>query len=423
MDSPRAKAPRIRRDIHPILPPVEHIQLDNGMPLYLVQGGTEPVMKLEILFKAGRPFEHKKQVSRLMCQMLLEGTTARSGKQLSEHFDYFGSNISPYLSMDHTGLTLFCLEKHATAVVPVLLEILTQPSFDDSEFARLQQNALEKLQLDLSKNDFIAYRELTQVLYGPEHYYGYNSSADIIRAADRSDLVVHYNKTYGAQNGYAFLSGRLKPETVAMVCQYLNQLSSGAICKPISPPDFVPLKGSHRFASPNTHQVAVRLGRKLFPHNHPDFDDMYILNTILGGYFGSRLMSQIREESGYTYNIYSSMENLLFDGTLLIAMECDKAFEEESVSMIEKELVLLQEKAIRPAELNMVRSYLLGYMLTAIDGPFNVMEIVRNMVVEGSNMRLFDEFINRINQIQSAELQELARKYLNPDDFVRVYVG
>jgi zinc protease len=423
MDHFRAKAPRIRRDIHPALPPVTAETLENGLPFYVIQGGTEPVLKLEVLFNAGRPFERKKQVSRLMCQMLLEGTDQRSGREISEHFDFYGSNITSFLSMDHTGLTLYCLEKHAEVLIPVLLEVLTRPSFDAAEFARLQKNALEKLQLDLSKNDFVAYRELTVALFGPEHYYGYNSSEEVIRAVTLADLAEHFDRTYRAGNGYAFLSGRLKASTIDFVRNHLSQIPSGEVCSPNEVPFFPPWQGQHRFPSPNKHQVAVRLGRKLFPRNHPDFDSMYILNAILGGYFGSRLMSQIREESGYTYNIYSSVENLLYDGTLLIAMETDKAFEEESITMIEKELRLLQEKPVKPAELNMVRSYLLGYMLTAMDGPLHVSELVRNLIVEGSGLESFDAFIDRINTITPGDIQGLAQQYLNPEEFVRILVG
>jgi zinc protease len=423
MTNIRAKKPKIYKKFHPELPAVNTESLDNGMELHTLQGGTEPVMKLEIIFFAGRPYEHRQQVSRMTCQMLFEGTRNMDGKTLSAHFDYYGSNITPYLSMDHSGLTLYCLEKHAGMLLPVLIDMLQVPAFDPGEFAKLQNNAIEKLQLDLSKNDFVAYRELTAALYGPQHYYGYNSIKETIATLTIEDLHHHFKSAYSGANALAFLSGRLQQETVDMVKKSLSTLPSGRRLSPKPSPEFTPLTNAHYFPSSNKHQVALRMGRKLFPRNHPDFDAMYILNAILGGYFGSRLMTQIREEEGFTYNIYSSIENMQFDGALIIAMDTDEAFLEESIKSIRRELRNLMEKPVKKAELNMVKTYLLGYMLTALDGPLSQAELIRNLILEDSGLQSFDQFIDKVNTINPEELQELAIKYLDPDDMVRIVVG
>ncbi len=423
MENFRAKAPRIKKNINPKLPEIERVRLNNGLDLVIIRGGAEPVMKLEIVFCAGRPFEHKNQVSRLMCQMLMEGTNSTIGKVLSEKFDFYGSNISPFISMDHTGLTLYCLEKHAEFLLPYMMEMLLEPSFVEEEFVKLRKNALEKLSLDLSKNDFIAYREMTIALFGPDHFYGYNSSEEVIKAVDTKDLRRHHKKTYQAGNGVGFLSGNLTQNTIDIVTEHLSKLPSGSNCDPRPIIDFTPPQKEILVNSPNKHQVALRIGRKLFPRDHVDFNKLYIVNTILGGYFGSRLMSQIREEKGFTYNVYSSIENLLFDGSLIISMETDSVFLKDSIGMIRKELDLLRRVQVKKGELSMVKTYLLGYLLTAMDGPLNVSELIRNLLIEGSGIDSFDDLVSTIHEIDPQTIQEIAEKYLNYEDMTLVMVG
>jgi predicted Zn-dependent peptidase len=423
MENFRAKAPRITKNINPRLPDIERAVLDNGLNLVIIRGGTEPVMKLEIVFRSGRPFEHKKQVSRLMCQMLMEGTNSTIGKVLSEKFDFYGSNISPFISMDHTGLTLYCLEKHAEFLLPYMMEMLLEPSFVEEEFIKLKKNAQEKLSLDLSKNDFVAYREMTIALFGPDHFYGYNSSEEIIKSVETEDLREHFNRTYQASNGIVFLSGNFTRATIDLVSDYMGRLPKGGVCEPKPVLDFTPFKSEIQVKSPNKHQVALRIGRKLFPRNHIDFNKLYIVNTILGGYFGSRLMSQIREEKGFTYNVYSSIENLLFDGSLIISMETDAVFLKDSIDMIRKELDLLRRVPVKKSELSMVKTYLLGYLLTAMDGPLNVSELIRNLMIEGSGLDSFDHLVSAIHDIDPLTIQEISEKYLNYEEMTTVVVG
>jgi zinc protease len=423
MENFRAKAPRITKNINPKLPEIERVGLNNGLDLVIIRGGTEPVMKLEIVFSAGRPFEHKKQVSRLMCQMLMEGTNSTIGKELSEKFDFYGSNISPFISMDHTGLTLYCLEKHAEFLLPYMMEMLLEPSFVEEEFVKLRKNALEKLSLDLSKNDFVAYREMTIALFGPDHFYGYNSTEEVIKSVEIQDLRQHFKKTYQAGNGIVFLSGNLTQNTIELVAAHMSTLPLGEPCKPKLISEYTPIQKEILVKSPNKHQVALRIGRKLFPRNHFDFNKLYVVNTILGGYFGSRLMSQIREEKGFTYNVYSSIENLLFDGSLIISMETDSVFLKDSIDMIKKELDLLRRVPVKKVELNMVKTYLLGYLLTAMDGPLNVSELIRNLMIEGSGIDSFNDLVSTIQEIDPPTIQEIAEKYLHYDDMTRVVVG
>ena len=169
-------------------------------------------------------------------------------------------------------------------------------------------------------------------------------------------------------------------------------------------------------------QTAIKVGCKLFNRNHPDFNGLYILNTILGGYFGSRLMANIREDKGYTYNIFSSVDAMFHDGYFYVGTEVGNEFTEKTLAEIYREMNLLKENLIEEEELNMVKNYLLGNMLTMLDGPFNVSEVVKTYVVENLPVTDFNKLTQTIKNITAEELRELAKKYFKPENMWEVIV-
>ena len=173
----------------------------------------------------------------------------------------------------------------------------------------------------------------------------------------------------------------------------------------------------------DTVQTAIRLGRRLFARDHPDSNGLFVLNTILGGYFGSRLMTNIREEKGYTYNIYSSLDPMQYDGYFYVGTEVSNEFAKRALDEIYREMEILQKKPVGKAELGMVRNYLMGNFLTMLDGPFNLAEVIRNYLSEGLPLESFEEMVRTVRQIDAAQLMELANKYFNPSEMWEVIVG
>jgi predicted Zn-dependent peptidase len=174
---------------------------------------------------------------------------------------------------------------------------------------------------------------------------------------------------------------------------------------------------------PETLQSAIRLGRKAFSRQHEDFYGLYVLNTLLGGYFGSRLMTNIREEKGYTYNIYSMLETMRHDGTLLIGTEVSPEYVAPTLKEIFREMEALQETRVGEEELTMVRNFLLGNFLTMLDGPFNVSEVVRTLVLDELPLDAFDQLVSTVQNIDADTLQRLSQKYLNKEEMWQVVVG
>ena len=419
----RTQSPAIKEISSIVLPKVETFTLDNGIPVKVINKGTQDILKLEIVFFAGRPFEEKRLVARATSGLLKEGTESFTSAQIAEKVDFYGGTLSVPFGLDTSSIVLYCLTRHFEKLLPLLAEIVLAPSFPEDELNTFVQNNKHRLQIDLSKTDVVAYRKITEYIFGEDHPYGYNSFPETYEALTREDLLRHFQKNYISENCAIFLSGKINSETISLLNKYLGQGMQSAH-KPIpkiSNTDSIPQK--IKIKHPDSVQTAIRIGCQLFHRNHPDYNDWFVLNTILGGYFGSRLMANIREEKGFTYNIFSAIDTMHYGGYFYIGTEVGNDLVDVTLAEIYKEMKQLQEEPVSADELSMVKNYLLGNMLTMLDGPFNTMDIVKTSVLEQLPKGAFSSLVENIKTISPEKIQLLAKKYLDKDNMWEVVVG
>lgn len=399
------------------------LRLRNGLPVYVLDKGTQEVTRLEVVYLAGRPFEERPLLARAATGLLKEGTNSRSAEDLSEFFDFYGATLSFPFNLDTASVILYALNRHLPDVLPVFTEMLAEPAFAQSEldtFIRRNQQALRD---DLSKNDVVSYREITAHIFGEQHPYGYNSRPETYSELQREDIAAHHRRLMHANNAFVVLSGRITPAIEQLVDTYLGDLPGGSPAQPPAlqlttlPPRVVKL------ARPDTLQTSVRLGRQLFTRRHEDYAGIFVLNTILGGYFGSRLMENIREDKGYTYNIYSSVDTMRYDGAFHIGAEVSNEHVAGTLHEIRHEMDVLREELVDDDELAMVRNYLMGNFLTMLDGPFNISEAVSTLLTDDAPLEDFEHLVATVSQITPEELRELARRYLDHENYWQVTVG
>lgn len=406
-----------------LLPKATVSYLRNNIPVHTINMGTQDIVKIEVVFFSGRPFEDKKLVARSSSRLLKEGTRLKSASKVAEQIDFYGGTINIPVNLDTTNITFYSLSKHLDELLPLLGEIICEPSFPQEEIDAFIANSQHRLKIDLSKNDIIAYRNVTENIFGKEHPYGYNSAPELYHQLSRKDLVEHHHSSMVSGNTMIFLSGKINEQVLKKVDRYLGDIPQGPKRDRVFFPDPpVAVRKEHLHHS-DTVQTAVRIGRRLFNRAHPDFHGMYVLNTILGGYFGSRLMVNIREKKGYTYNIYSSMDTMMFDGYFYIGTEVSNDLTQKSVKEIYHEMEVLQNDLVGEKELLMVRNYLLGSLLTMLDGPLNIINVVKETVSEGIPANHFENLVKTIQQISPQELRDLAGKYFQKEDFWELTVG
>ncbi|MEM1325869.1 MAG: pitrilysin family protein [Bacteroidota bacterium] len=419
----RTVPPTIRAIDQVALPTIESLTLDNGLRVKLLNSGTQDVMKLELVVQAGRPFEQKRLASRTTIGLLKEGTTKRSSADLAELLDFYGASLSSPFSLDTGHLVLYSLTKHSEKLLPLFTEILTMPAFPEKELKAFVQRNQQRLKVDLSKEDIVAYRAISAYIFGSETPYGYNSTADMYAAIAREDILAHYQRNYLTDSSLLLVSGRVSDHFLRLMNQTLGQINLTSSPKmrgmtiSNAPPESLHLPHEEGL------QSAIRIGKRLFSRQHPDYPGMFVLNTILGGYFGSRLMANIREDKGYTYNIYSSLDPLKYDGYFYVGTEVGNAFVQPTIKEIYQEMNVLQQDLVDDEELDMVKNYLLGTFLMNLDGPFNAMDVYKSLVYNDLPSDYFEQLVDTVRYISAEKLRDLAQRHFQRESLWQVVVG
>ncbi|GAB5553679.1 MAG: pitrilysin family protein [Saprospiraceae bacterium] len=419
----RSKRPKIYSLDNIQLPEIQQYTLANGLPLWVINQGTQAVLKMEVLFAAGRPYEKKALASRLTAELLKEGSQNYSAGQIAEAMDFYGSSLKTPVDMDCPSIVLYTLNKHFEKVLPIVSDLLLQPSFPQAEMDQFIDRQIRRMEVELTKSDVVAYRTVTEEIFGRQHPYGYNSSEQTYRDLRRADIIQHFTNCYHADNGLVILSGLVTQREIDLIRQYLGKLPKREkILRPVI--EFPSSSPSSLFIEDaDAAQTAYRLGINLFPRGHQDYGDVFVLNTILGGYFGSRLMTNIREDKGYTYNINSSLDCMRYGGCWLIGSEVNNAFIQETKEEIHKEIENLQTELMEEEELEMVKSYLAGVLLGMLDGPFNISEIAKNNYIAQTPINTFEQVLKTLQNIDAHRIQNLFKQYLPMDQLSEVWVG
>lgn len=410
------------RKLH--LPPIQSDQLQNGLPVAVIeQQGDHEVIKLDWVFRAGRPFERQPMTARLTQLMLREGSRNHTVADIAEHLDFYGSSLSLPFHLDVAQISVYTLRKHFPKVLSLLADLVLFPLFSEEEFQRLVERSVAQWQVDLGRNDVVAYRQITEALFGARHPYGYNSHEKIYRERSTTDLRRHHDRFFHASHAHLYMGGPVGDAEWQLLEQFIGQVMPAG--QPIQPQIPPPQPGEQRLwvTGAGTKQSAVRLGRRLFSRHHPDYPGLYVLNTILGGYFGSRLMTNIREDKGYTYNIYSTLDSMRYDGTWLISFEVSPQHVEAGLQEVYREMDTLCQHPVTEDELHMVRNYLLGTFLTMLDGPFHALDLKIGLETDGLPDRFFQDLIETTLHIQPTTLLQLAQKYLKREDWTLLIVS
>lgn len=422
----RIKGPEIQDITISAFPSYELIKLSNGIELYILNAGTQNIFKLDLVFHGGRRYESKPGVGRMCASIMREGIEDKNSDELSEFWDFFGAILSSYSDLDTAGLSLTSLNKHKSELLPTFVKMVNHASFPIDEIENKKKIFADKLVRELSNNDVIGYRELTSLIYGSDHIYGYNTLPEDYAKITREDLVNHFENFWGAGRAFAILSGKISEHLKDEVIQQLSTIRQAKI--QYSKSGLFPLADfqnteSKNISTANKMQAAVKIGCATIHRSDPDFTAFYLLIQILGGYFGSRLMKNLREEKGLCYNIYASIDRLKSSNYFYVSAEVDKNKLELAIKEIKKEIELLKTTLVSEDELKMVKNYINGKILAGLDGPFRSSQLLKNYLSFEIDFVTFQNFNQALAKATPEKLREMAQKYLDVDRMVQVVVG
>ncbi len=402
----------------------DRFTLDNKVPVYAMNAGAQDVVMVEWVFDAGNWYDKQPMVAATTNFLIKNGTTSKTAYQINDFFEFHGAYLNRSCYNETASITLHCLSKHLETLLPVVREIIETSIFPEEELAIYIQNQKQRLSVNLQKCDFIANRLIDEYLFGINHPYGTYSNAEDYDALTTDAIKAFYKQYYLNGSCKIFIAGKMPTGYESMLNKAFGTLplhadKPGVVEHPIVT---AAQKKVEIINDENGVQGAIRMARPFPNRHHPDFQKAHVLNTLFGGFFGSRLMSNIREDKGYTYGIHSYFQNHVHASAWMISTEAGRDVCAATITEVLKEMELLRNELVDMEELNLVRNYMIGSLLGDLDGPFQLIGRWKNYVLNGLDENYFYKSIETIKSVTPQELQRLANTYLQPDDFYELVV-
>ncbi|TVP53011.1 MAG: insulinase family protein [Mongoliibacter sp.] len=397
--------------------------LKNGVHLYFIPTPEIGAVKLEINADSNRVtgMEDKKLVSYFTLHLLLEGTLSKSSTDLDNFFDTYASEVEVISNFEHNGLGLLTTKKHFATVLPVFRELMTEAIFPEKELAKRKSQKALSISIQKEQNGNRASNLFRQQLFGDSHPFGQIAEEQDVEAISREDLLSFYADKLWV-NPEVFLAGDLTDEEVDLVCETLGNLP---IIKVESQnPDFINQRKSRvKESKENALQSSLRIGCHLIPKTHPEYFGLWVFNVFLGGYFGSRLIKNIREDKGHTYGIHSSIGSLKNADYWIVMADVIKEHSDTVIEEIYKEIEILCQEEIPNDEVEKVRNYLIGNLLSNFSSSFELISRFKSIHQAGLDFSFYERQLEYIKNFDPREIQGIGKKYLRNESMVEVIVG
>lgn len=421
----------LNRNIEPELKAIDKIQmseptsfeLSNGIPVHAIDMGSEELIKIEIVVRAGAKYTHNPLVASFTNQLMAEGTLTKNAAQLAEAFDQYGARFSTQTTNDYASFVLLTMNKYMSETLTLMAEVLSQPAFLSSEYETLVDNRKQIFLVNMQKVGSIAKNRFPLYLFGENHVYGNPLSTEHFDELNYAELKAFYTEYFHAQNMDIFLSGKIPTETKGLLDNLLgdkfvsNQAKSTITIQTQN-------NASENFIHhPNAMQNAFRWGMHTIHKGHEDFQALRIVNSLFGGYFGSRLMKNIREDKGYTYGIGSTIVSYEQSSYFVLGAEVGSDVSELAKAEILKEFDKLHNELTTQEELDLLKNFLQGSLLRGFDGPFASIARFKDVYLFGLDYSYYENYLQVLKAMTSNEIRDIANKYLSTDRLVKLIVG
>ena len=401
------------------------VAMPNGVPMYLLDGADKGVVRFDLLFKGGYAVQDKPLQAMFTNRMLREGAGDLTAAEISRRLDYYGAWIDMYSSQNCNHITLYTMSKHFVPLLHVLEEMVKRPQFPQENLDTVKNNNKSYFTINSQKVDVVSQRHFEHSLWGDGHPLGHIVCATDYDAITRDDVRDYYNRYYGSCNCTVFLSGSVSDDMLAAVENGFGSdaWGCGNECMPIEVAPPVTHPGRTVVSVPDTMQSAVKIGFMAMDATHPDFYKFRFLCVLLGGYFGSRLMSNIREENGYTYHIAAELDAYGHRNAFMISSEAATEYVEPLLKEVYREMELLVTEPIEESEVELVRNYIMGELCREYEGQSAKSEVFINSWLSGVDFASVNRYIDEVKSVTPAELQRLAREYFIKDRMIEIVAG
>ncbi len=424
MDDFRKIQPPVFKINTPEIAAVISFKLDNGIPVFVIESGTEEIMRLDFTFRAGTINEDTSVLALATNLMLKEGSEKYSAVELNRIMDYHGSFINLYIEKDLAGLMIYLLNKHLDRILELSREMLFNPVFPEDELSTLMKKQLRWFQIRKQKVTNLAMDQFFESVFGENHPYGKKPSEGDFETMN-TELVKHfYSRYYTPGNMAVIITGKIPANIDSLLNSYFGSIPFGKTHIQNAGREIIGSK-EKRFHVPYDKAVqnCIKIGSATINKNNPEYQELKIVDTVLGGYFGSKLMKNIREDKGYTYGVSSYVTSLEASGYKVVSTDVSVENTQKAIDEIFKEITLLQTVPVDPSELATAKNYMLGELIRMFDGPFASADSFKSAWEFGLDTGYYLKFFEKIKNITPEEIMAVASKYFKIDDLYTITAG
>jgi predicted Zn-dependent peptidase len=407
------------------VPAHESYSLPNGMKVTLVPYGNLPKVTVSLVLHAGNLNEPSGSagLADLMGQLMKEGTKTRSSKQVAEESAEMGGAVNVAVGVDESDVTTDVLSEFGTKAVGLVADVARNPLFPESELPRLKNDALRQLSIQKSIPQSIALERFRKILYGDHPYGTVFPTQESIERTTVADVRKFYEQNAGAQRAHLYVAGRFNTAALKRAIQ----TSFGSWAKgPAPAPDVPRVKPNHTLDltdRPGAAQSTLYVGMPVPDATNADNIPLVVTNALLGGSFGSRITSNIREQKGYTYSPSSQVSRRYHDAYWVEIADVTTQFTGASLKEIFGEIEHLQKEAPSATELKGIQSYLSGIFVIQNSSRSALVGQLRYVDLQGLGDSYLTSYVQKVNAVTPIDVQRVTADYLKPEQMTIVVVG
>ncbi|MDR0766483.1 MAG: insulinase family protein [Odoribacteraceae bacterium] len=408
----------------PTLIPHRDTRLGNGMNVTCLHDPLQETCKIDLVLPHGIYHQPRPLLASTTINLLNEGTGTLTAAEIAEFFDFHGASIELHTGMHHSTISILSLREHAGKMIEMLATMILESAFPRREMEIFTRNKKQQHEDNMGKTSYLAQRAFSRLLHGEQHPYANHFTGEDFDRVTTAGIREFYRARLSATATRVILSGNVDEAALLPV---VERAFSSLPPLPLAPDEEIPPSpaspGIYRVDKPKAVQASIRVGKEGARLHEEDYIPFLLLNTVLGGYFGSRLMSNIREEKGYTYGIHSANVNLERGAYWMISTEVNAGQANATVDEIRKEITRLQEKTIPDDELRLVKSYYHGEILRELDGVYAQAGTLRYYLEYGLDLSFYLRALESVKACTPARLLEIARERLPLDKMIFVIAG
>ncbi len=398
--------------------------LPDGTELYIINKGDQEVCRIDLLYEGGRYATHIPAIADLTGPMLRKGIEGMNANEIAEFIDYHGAWLQMSTTLHYSTVSLFSLNRNLAELLPVVVRILTEPTLPEKEFEVLREQRIQQLLVNREKVRILAGEAFNSLIFGKEHPYARINTTEGLQSISVDDLRDYHNRYFLQARKTIILSGYITDTVLSTVRQQLGNLSSG--CKTASTA-ILPIQPENKRITlvdkQGALQSGLRIGMPTIGIKHSDYPLLGLANHILGGYFGSRLMTKIREEKGYTYGISSYMIALRESAYFTIVTEAGCEFTRPLIDEVRNEIQRLCDEPVPQEEFEIARNYMQGRMARVLDSPFSICDYTLSTFISGTSPNYFDIETETLRCATAEDVQRVVRTHLSPDNLYIAIAG